>query len=352
MDQSPAMRIVDVNLNRLAEGLRILEEIARLMLDDTDLTSRLKTLRHDLIRADLPFNLALLQSRNSAADVGAALEVSGENREKGLPLLVIANSRRAQESLRVLEETAKLPELAAKLDSNRFKNARFELYAIEQHLMSRLMRREKAGRISGLYVIIDTQALQGRDVILAAQQVIQAGVKIIQLRDKMLPKKLLIPLAGKLQEICRQNEVLFIMNDYLDVALAVAADGLHLGQEDLPFDVARKLLPADAILGCSVVSVAQAREAESAGADYIAVGSIYPTSSKSNIGVVGIGALQQVKKAARTPVVAIGGINRENAGEVIKAGADSLCMISAVLNAPDMALAAGEIIKLIKGTHE
>jgi thiamine-phosphate pyrophosphorylase len=352
MELSPAIRIVDANLNRLSEGLRVLEEIARLILDDSDLTSMLKTLRHDLIRADMPFNLALLQSRNSAADVGIALEVSGESREKGLPLLVIANSRRAQESLRVLEETAKLPELAVKLDSNRFKNARFELYTLEQHLMSHLIRREKTSRISGLYMIIDTQALQGRDVMMAAQQVIQAGVKVIQLRDKTLPKKLLIPLACKLQELCRQNEVLFIMNDYLDVALAVGADGLHLGQEDLPFEVARKLLPIDAILGCSVLSVEQAREAESAGADYIAVGAIYPTSSKSNIGVVGIGALRQIKKAARTPVVAIGGINRENASEVIKAGADSLSVISAVLNAPDMALAAGEIINIIKGTYE
>jgi thiamine-phosphate pyrophosphorylase len=352
MDLSPAIRIVDANINRLAEGLRMLEEIARLALDDADLTSRLKALRHELIRADLPFNLALLQSRNSTADVGAALEVSGESRQKEMPLIVIANSRRAQESLRVLEETAKLPELATKMDSNQFKNARFELYTIEQHLMSRLMRREKASRISGLYVIIDTQALQGKDVMLAAQQVIQAGVKVIQLRDKILPKKLLIPLAGKLQELCRQNEVLFIMNDYLDVALAVGADGLHLGQEDLPFGVARKLLPVDAILGCSVLSVEQAREAESAGADYIAVGAIYPTTSKQNIGVIGITAFQRVKKAVRTPVVAIGGINRENAVEVIKAGADSLCVISAVLNAPDIALAAGEIINIIKGKHE
>jgi thiamine-phosphate pyrophosphorylase len=352
MYPSPVMRIVDVNLNRLAEGLRILEEIARLVLDDSGLTSRLKTLRHDLIRADLPFNLALLQSRNSADDVGATLEVSGENPEKELPLMVLANFRRAQESLRVLEETAKLPDLAAKLDSRRFKSARFELYTIEQPLMSRLMRREKAGRISGLYVIIDTQALQGRDAMLAAQQVIRAGVKVIQLRDKTLPKKLLITLAEKLQKLCKENNVLFIMNDYLDVALAVQADGLHIGQEDLPFNVARKLLPAGAILGCSVLTVEQALEAESAGADYIAVGAIYPTASKENIGVVGLTALEQVKKAARTPVVAIGGINRENAREVVRAGADCLCVISAVLNAPDMTLAASEIINIIKGTHE
>jgi thiamine-phosphate pyrophosphorylase len=352
MDLSTPIRIVDANLNRLAEGLRTLEEIARMVLDDTALTAILKKLRHDLIRAELPFHLELLQSRNSAGDVGSALEVSGESKDKDLPLIVIANSRRAQESLRVLEEMAKLPVLAFKLDSNSFKKARFELYTLEQTLISRLVRREKASLISGLYVIIDTQALQGKDAITAAQQVIQAGVKVIQLRDKSLPKKQLIPLAWELQAHCKRNEVLFIINDYLDVALAVEADGLHIGQEDLPVAVARKLLPLDKILGCSVVSAEQAQEAESAGADYVAVGAIYPTASKSNIDVVGLDRLRQVKRAAKTPLVAIGGINRENAREVMNAGADSVCIISAILNAPDISRAAIEIMNVIKGTNE
>ncbi len=138
-----ALRIIDENLNRLAEGLRVLEDVARMVLDDGELTQQLKTLRHDLIRADLPFNLALLQSRNSAADVGAPLEVAGEAKEKGLPLIVVANSRRAQESLRVLEEMAKLPEVVKKLDSNQFKKARFELYTIEQKLVSRLLKQDE-----------------------------------------------------------------------------------------------------------------------------------------------------------------------------------------------------------------
>lgn len=132
-------RIVDANLNRLAEGLRILEDVARMALDDTVLTQQLKTLRHDLIRGDLPFNLELLQSRNSEEDVGATLEVAGENQAKDLPLIVVANFRRAQEALRVLEEMAKLPEMTGKLDSDKFKQARFALYTLEQKLVSQLM---------------------------------------------------------------------------------------------------------------------------------------------------------------------------------------------------------------------
>jgi len=137
VQSSPVLRIIDENLNRLAEGLRVLEDIARMVLDDVELTSRLKTLRHDLVRADLPFNLELLHSRNSASDVGVSLEVEAESRQKDLSLLVVANSRRAQEALRVLEEIAKLPEIACSLHSNRFKNARFELYSIEKQLVTK-----------------------------------------------------------------------------------------------------------------------------------------------------------------------------------------------------------------------
>jgi thiamine-phosphate pyrophosphorylase len=131
-------RIVDANINRLAEGLRILEDIARMALDDTDLTQQLKTLRHDLIRGDLSFNLELLRSRDSAEDVGMTLEVEGEGKTKDLPLIVVANFRRAQEALRVLEEMAKLPEMTGKLDSDKFKQARFTLYTLEQKLVAKL----------------------------------------------------------------------------------------------------------------------------------------------------------------------------------------------------------------------
>jgi len=110
MKTQSVLRVIDANLNRLAEGLRILEEAARMILDDTDLTQQLKNLRHDLVRNDVPFNIELIRARNSEGDVGADMEVSGEKKLKDLPLVIISNSRRVQESLRVLEEMAKLPE--------------------------------------------------------------------------------------------------------------------------------------------------------------------------------------------------------------------------------------------------
>jgi thiamine-phosphate pyrophosphorylase len=350
MENSSTIRILDENLNRLAEGLRVLEDISRMILNDVTLTHQLKSLRHNLIRADLTFNLQLIKSRDSTSDVGATLNVPGEIQNKNLPDIAIANSRRAQESLRVLEELSKLP--GQNLNSEIFRQARFEIYTLEQKLVSRLLRRDKVRRISGLYVIIDTQVLRGKNHLEAARQVIQAGVRIIQLRDKTMPKKLLIPLARDIQELCNQNDVLFIMNDYLDVALAMEADGLHIGQEDLPVEVARKLLPLDKILGVSVTTPELAQEAEAAGADYIAVGAIYSTTSKGDINIVGPVRLQQIKKLAATPVVAIGGIKKNKVQEVLAAGADSICVISAVLSSPDITRAARDIIEVIEAKNE
>jgi thiamine-phosphate pyrophosphorylase len=346
--ESAVIRIIDANLNRLAEGLRTLEEIARLVLDNAALTQQLKTLRHDLIRGDLPFNLELLRSRAAQEDVGADLEVSGESKSKDLPLIVVANSRRAQESLRVLEEMAKLPEAVPGLDSDKFKQARFEVYTLEQTLVTRLLRRDKVKKVSGLYVIIDTQALGGRSHLEAARKVIEAGVKVIQFRDKESEKRQVLPIARELQSLCKEHDVLFIMNDYLDIALAAEADGLHIGQEDLPVKAARKLLPADKILGASAATPEEVREAEEGGADYIGVGCVFPTSSKDDVRLVGVERVRQIKAAARIPVAAIGGINISNTREVMEAGADSICVISAVLNAPDITRAAREIIEMIE----
>jgi len=339
-------RIIDANLNRLGEGLRLLEDVARLLLNDRTLTQELKTMRHNLVRGDWSFNRQLLAARNSEGDVGINIPEEEEKRE--LPNLVVANSRRAQESLRSLEELAKMPEATPELDAEKFKQARFKLYSIERALASRLLRQDKVSRISGLYAIIDTQALEGRSPIKAASQVIQGGARTVQLRDKLLAKKELLAVAQELRNLCAEHNVLFIINDYLDLVLATDADGLHLGQDDLPVKIARKLLPMDKILGVSTTTVDQATAAEAEGADYIAVGAMYPTSSKERPTVVGLDRLSQIRAAVGQPVVAIGGINKENAGGVMAAGAGSVAVISAILQADDVEAAAREIASKAK----
>jgi thiamine-phosphate pyrophosphorylase len=338
------LRIIDANLNRAGEGLHLIEDIARLMLNDAELTQQLKTIRHEILRGDWSFNQQLIQSRNSESDVGIDIEVPEEEKERELPITVVANARRVQESLRILEELSKIPGTTPKLDPEKFKQARFVFYTIEQRLLGKLSRQDKARRLTGLYAIIDSQALNRRSHVEVASQLVRAGARTIQLRDKLRSRGELLPIAQQLKNLCSEHGVLFIMNDYLDLVLAADADGLHLGQKDLPVKVARKLLPIDRILGCSVNTVDQAIAAESDGADYIAVGSIYPTVSKETANVVGVERLHQIRQAVSLPLVAIGGINKDNAAGVSAVGADSVAAISAILGAEDVEEAARQII--------
>ena len=342
---SQTLRIIDENLNRLSEGLRVLEDLARMLFNDTSLTQQLKAMRHNLVETDLKINTQLVQSRDSINDIGAGMTV-GKETHKELSDVLIANARRSQESLRVLEEMAKLPVL--NLDSNKYKKARFDLYTIECNLLSRILRQDKLKMLTGLYAIIDTHALQKRDPIVVARQIIRGGAKIIQFRDKISSKKELLPVALKLRDLCSRSDVLFIINDYLDLALATAADGLHVGQDDLPVSVARRELPIDKIIGCSVTSFDQSIIAVADGADYLGVGSVFPTSSKEDIDVCGLSVLKQITQEIQIPVVAIGGINKNNIAETLAAGADAVAVISAVLQAADPETAVRELVGIIK----
>jgi len=345
------LRIIDASLNRIGEGLRLLEEVARLTLNDATLTQQLKNMRHEMTRVDLPRQQQLLQARDSEGDVGADMEVAGEEKQRELPITIVANARRVQESLRVMEELSKVPGLG--LEPEKFKQARFTLYTIEKTLLSRVLRQDKIQRLRGLYVIIDTSALKQRNHVEAAGQAIRGGAKIIQLRDKVHSKKELLVIAESLKTLCAEQGALFIMNDELNVALAVDADGLHVGQDDLPINIARRLLPIDKILGGSARTVEKATMAQSEGADYIAVGAMYPTPSKETAEVVGPERLKQIRRAVTLPLVAIGGINAGNVGGILAAGADSVAVISAVLGAADIEEASRRISKKVEGEkHE
>jgi len=135
------LRIIDANINRIGEGLRVLEEVARLLLDDAVLSQQLKDLRHEMVKVDLSLEQHLLQARNSEGDVGINLEASGEGKYKDIPATVVANARRVQEAMRVIEELSKNPGLP--LESDKFKQARFKLYTIEKELFAKVMRQDR-----------------------------------------------------------------------------------------------------------------------------------------------------------------------------------------------------------------
>ena len=342
---SQTLRIIDPSLNRAAEGLRFLEDSARFLLNDTELTGQLKTMRHAIVTGDWPFQKQLVQSRDSLGDVGADLDVEGGKDKKSLASAVVANSRRVQEALRTLEEIAKIEGVNLPVSSEKFQQARFQMYAIEKNLLSRLLRRDKGALIKGVYAVIDTQALHGRSHLEITRQVIQGGVKIIQLRDKTTHKQELLRIAQAIKALCKENNAMFIVNDDLDIALASGADGLHIGQGDLPVSVARKLVPIDMLLGCSASTVELAQKAIAEGADYVGVGAIFPTPNKETAVAIGLEPLKQIKQAISAPVVAIGGINISNAAEVKKAGADSIAVIGALLGTDSPEKAARELIK-------
>ena len=188
---------------------------------------------------------------------------------------------------------------------------------------------------SPLYAILDRSISAGRDLPTLLDAVLGGGGRVVQLREKTLPLAQLLPLAQHLARRCREVRALFIVNDRADLALAVGADGLHVGQGDLPARRAREILRPGMILGVSTHDLEQARRAVADGADYVAVGSIYPTSTKSGFQLVGLDLIRRVRSEVPVPLVGIGGITAENAGAVLAAGADAVAVISALCAAPD-----------------
>jgi len=336
------LRIIDANCNRVSEGLRLLEDIARFLLNDAALCQQLKSMRHSLVRSLSEFGTGLLSERNSEGDVGVNIESNRQRQD--LPSLVTANAKRVEEGLRVIEELAKLPEISPVLHSEDFERARFKLYRLERSLLSKVLRQQKIARLTGLYVIIDTELLGLKNEVDAASKAIRGGARIIQLRDKHHSKGELLSIAQKLKDLCHKSDALLIINDHLDIALAADADGLHIGQGDLPLSVVRRELPLDKIVGCSTTTSAQAMRAEADGADYIAVGSIFTSPTKRDATVIGLEGLRQIKQGISIPLVAIGGINKDNIAQVMAAGADSAAVISAVLAQQNVERATRQLV--------
>jgi thiamine-phosphate pyrophosphorylase len=202
-----------------------------------------------------------------------------------------------------------------------------------------------------LYVVLDRTAARGRDLDDLLAAVIDGGCRMVQLREKEWPSGRLLPLARRLRERCRRAGATFVVNDRVDLALAVDADGVHVGQEDLPATVTRGLLRAGMLLGVSTHTVEQARGARDEGADYVAVGSMFATPTKPDFQLVGPALLRKLRAEIRVPLVGIGGITHDNVAEVVRAGADGVAVISAVCGAPDPAAATRRFLDVIRNAR-
>lgn len=180
---------------------------------------------------------------------------------------------------------------------------------------------------------------------------VSSGVRLFQYRNKSGPRRTIYETARMLATVARRSQALFILNDHADIAAAADADGVHLGQDDLPVEAARRLLGSGKIIGISTHSIEQARAAEEAGADYIGFGPIFATTTKEAGKTQGTGNLTLICQSVSIPIIAIGGINHANVSDVIRAGADGVAVISAVLSSPDLGRAAEEMIRIIRETE-
>jgi len=199
-----------------------------------------------------------------------------------------------------------------------------------------------------LCLIADQEALVRTCLIPKIKEALKAGITIVQLRVKKLKTKEFLELALKTSDIVKSKNLPFIINDRIDIALSCDADGVHLGQEDMPVSFARKILGKNKLIGISVNTEKEAVKAELEGADYLGVGPIFPTSSKENLrSLLGLDGLKAIRKKVNIPILAVGGINKQNAGQIIDSGADGIAVISAILGAKDISRATQELLSSI-----
>jgi thiamine-phosphate pyrophosphorylase len=200
--------------------------------------------------------------------------------------------------------------------------------------------------LRGFYFITDTNLSQAGNIS-DVKNALAAKVKIIQYREKQATTREMYEEAEELREICKG--AVFLINDRVDIAQSIGADGIHIGQEDLPYRVARKLLGKKKIIGVTVHSIGQAREAQWLGADYVSISPVFNTHTKPDAGIpLGVTLIKKIKEHVSIPVFAIGGINLSNAREVIRAGADGLCAISAVITKRDVRIETEKFQRLFR----
>ena len=213
------------------------------------------------------------------------------------------------------------------------------------------LRREQADRIRGLYVIIDPEVTGGREPLDIARAAINGGARMLQLRDKLRDKGEQLPLGEALRDLCAANDALLIINDHADLAAALGPDhvGLHVGQTDLPVAQARKILAPGQVLGRSNREIDLIVESQQMGADHVAFGAMYTTTTKQvTRAPQGPERLKQARAAAQVPLVAIGGITAANVAPVVEAGADAICVTAAVGSAPEPEAAAAALTEAIR----
>jgi thiamine-phosphate pyrophosphorylase len=337
-------RALDANLNRAAEGLRVLEDMARFRFDNGDLSKKLRNIRHkvrDLFK-DRPS--LLLAARRANDDVGAVTSAASSlDRRADEKAMALSNFKRVQEALRSIEEHLKASgEYTA---GKQAETLRFDSYSLEKTYMQMFARPFP----NGLYGILGEKFSLGRTNVEVAKTMVEGGIDILQYREKVTDKsfKDMLKECEQIRKITADAGVPFIVNDHVAIALMVGADGIHQGQDDLPVTEVKKLCP-HMMVGCSTHSVQQAEKAVRDGADYIGVGPIYTTKTKEDVcDAVGLSYLEHVVATYNIPFVAIGGIKRHNIKDVAARGARTICLVTEIIGADNIEQRIAQIKDII-----
>lgn len=319
-------RIIDANLNRATEGLRVIEEIARFILSDAELSARLKTIRHELQKFfDVEYDI-LLDSRDTLNDVGC--NIINPDKKESLDSIFKANFKRVEEAFRVLNQYASLDD-----------SYRYRIYTIEKEMRSKLKLDYKKIFLNDkkLYLVTNSDNFESDEIFLDKVALsIKSGVDIVQLREKNTTSKRFIYLAQRIRELTSHFGAAFIVNDRVDIAKISNADGVHLGQDDIPVSYAREILGDNAIIGVSTHCPEHAKKAITDGADYIGVGPVFKTPTKPSKDPVGLEYVKWAADNVNIPFFAIGSIDTANIKEVVQAGANRVAVIRAIMYADDI----------------
>jgi thiamine-phosphate pyrophosphorylase len=319
-------RILDANLDRAREGIRTIEDWCRFGLNQSALTEQCKSFRQELAHWHSP---DIRSARDTPGDLGTELTHPQEETRTSLNHVLQANFGRVEEALRVLEEYGKLykPEMGAA-----FKHMRYQVYAMESSVMG--YQRLQLLRRSPLYLVTSPND----NLLPVVESALQGGLTLVQYRDKHADDVTRIHIGKQLCDLCHRYGALFIMNDRVDLAKAVDADGVHLGQQDISIQLARQILGPSRIVGRSTTNSDEMNRALAEGADYIGVGPVYETPTKQGKPAAGHDYVRHAAAHSTVPWYAIGGIDADNLNDVLAAGAERVAVVRAIMNADQPSL--------------
>ena len=346
-------RTLDASANRSAEAVRVLEDILRFCVNDAFLSQEAKAIRHELAiifsRKDLQPRIRL---RDVLRDVGVGTTIAKTPPRTEMKHVFAANAARASQSIRSLEECSRLVVPAVTVA---FEQLRYRIYTLEKAAMTIILSQERLADVS-LCVLLDADRPETEFKTLVGQ-LLAAGVKMIQLRDKKANTALLCERTKTITQQVRQHadsttekRCIVIINDRADVAVAANADGVHLGETDLPVSLARRVCGHEFIIGRTAHSLSEAKQAVLDGADYLGVGPCYPSNTKKFEKFATESFLRDVSEEVRLPVFAIGGITSDNLDRLVHLGVKRVAIASSITDAADPGEESHRICSLLSAT--